>query len=285
MTLQFWIPFLLRASVLLSVFAIGLGSRPSDAAYLFHRPAKLLRSLFAMYIVMPVVMATIVGAFDLHQAVAISLVALAVSPVPPLLPKKQLKAHGERPYAIGLLVVAAVAAVIFIPIAVELLGQFFQIPVRMGAWPIARLVLVTDLAPLAVGMLVRQITPTFALRIAGPAALVAVLSLALSVLPVLFTAWPSIIALVSSRTIVAIAAFVLVGLAVGHSLGGHDFHDRAVLALATATRHPGIALAIGTANFQEQEAVLPAILLYVILTAIFTIPYVLWRRRIYSLAT
>ena len=79
-------------------------------------------------------------------------------------------------------------------------------------------------------------------------------------LPVLFTAWPSIIALVRRRTIVAIAAFVLVGLAVGHSLGGHDFHDRAVLALATATRHPGIALAIGTANFQEQEAVLPAIL-------------------------
>jgi hypothetical protein len=62
MTLQLWIPFLLRVSVLLSVFAIGLGSRPSDTAYLFHRPAQLMRSLFAMYIVMPVVMAAIVGA-------------------------------------------------------------------------------------------------------------------------------------------------------------------------------------------------------------------------------
>jgi uncharacterized membrane protein YuzA (DUF378 family) len=92
-------------------------------------------------------------------------------------------------------------------------------------------------------MLVRQLTPTVALRIAGPVALIAALLLALNVLPVLFTKWASITALVNSHTIVAIAAFVLVGLAVGHSLGGHDPDDRAVLALATATRHPGIALA------------------------------------------
>jgi BASS family bile acid:Na+ symporter len=65
-------------------------------------------------------------------------------------------------------------------------------------------------------------------------------------------------------------------------LGGPDPRDRVVLALATATRHPGIALAIGTTNFPEQKAVLPTILLYVLLVAILTFPYVLWRERALS---
>jgi BASS family bile acid:Na+ symporter len=206
-------------------------------------------------------------------------VALAVSPTPPIFPKKQIKAHGEPSYAIGLLVVAAVVAVVYIPLVIELLNRFLQMPVHMRAWPIAQLVLMTVLAPLVAGMLVRQITPAIALRISESVALIAAISLAVSVLPVLYSAWPAIIALVGNGAIVAIAAFVLVGLAIGHLLGGPDSDHRTVLALATATRHPGIALAIGSTNFPEQKAVLPAILLYVVLCAIFTIPYTVWRKR------
>ena len=279
MSFQTLILVALKASIALSVFAIGLDSQPNDAAYLLRRPARLARSLLAMDVIMPVVAGAIVAAFDLPEAVEVSLVALAVSPAPPILPKKQIKAHGEPSYAIGLLVVAAVVAVVYIPVAIELLNRFLQMPVHMRAWPIAHLVLMTVLAPLVAGMLVRQFTPATALRISKPVALIAAVSLAISILPVLYTAWPAIIALVGNGTIVAIAAFVLVGLAVGHMLGGPDSHHRTVLALATATRHPGIALAIGSTNFPEQKAVLPAILLYVVLCAIFTIPYTIWRKR------
>lgn len=271
--------FVLKASIVLSVFAIGLESRPDVAIHLLRRPTQLARSLLAMDVIMPVVAVAIVWAFDLHEAVEISLVALALSPVPPLLPKKQIKASGEPSYAIGLLVVAAAVAVVFIPIAIELLDQFFQMQVHMRVWPIAQLVLMTVLAPLAVGMLVRLVAPVIALRISQSVALIAAVLLAVSVLPLVFAKWQAIIALVGNGTILAIAAFAFVGLAVGHMLGGPDPRDRVVLALATATRHPGIALAIGTTNFPEQKAVLPTILLYVILVAILTIPYVMWSKR------
>jgi len=94
----------------------------------------------------------------------------------------------------------------------------------------------TVLAPLVVGMLVRQFTPAVALRISKSVALIAAALLAVSILPVLFTAWPAIVALVGNGTIAAIAAFVFAGLAVGHMLGGSDPNDGAVLALATAIR-------------------------------------------------
>lgn len=120
------------------------------------------------------------------------------------------------------------------------------------------------------------------MRISKSVTLVAAVLLVVSVVPLLFTAWPAIFALVSNSTILAISAFVPAGLAVGHMLGGPNLHDRAVLALATATRHPGIAFAFGSTNFPEQGEVQPAILLYVICCAILTMPYVMWRRRVSS---
>jgi BASS family bile acid:Na+ symporter len=279
MSFQTLILVVLKASIALSVFTIGLDSQPDDAAYLLRRPARLARSLLAMDVIMPLIAVALVTAFDLPEAIEVSLVALAVSPAPPILPKKQIKARGEPSYAIGLLVVAAVVAVVYIPVVFELLNRILPTPVHMRAWPIAHLVLLTVLAPLVAGMLVRKFTPAAALRISKPVAFFAAVSLVVSILPVLYAATPAIIALVGNGTIVAIAAFILVGLAVGHMLGGPDSQSRTVLALATATRHPGIALAIGSTNFPEQKAVLPAILLYVVLCAIFTIPYTVWRKR------
>jgi BASS family bile acid:Na+ symporter len=66
----------------------------------------------------------------------------------------------------------------------------------------------------------------------------------------------------------------VVGLVVGHVLGGPDADDRAVLALATATRHPGVALAIATEIFPTQKLVAPALILYVIVGAISSVPYI-----------
>ena len=112
--------------------------------------------------------------------------------------------------------------------------------------------MLTVLAPLVVGIAVRSLAAAFAARIARPVSLVSTVLLIASALPVLFTAWPTIVSLTGDGTIVARAAFVLIGLAVGHLLGGPDPEDRTVLALSTASRHPGVALAIAHATFPDQ---------------------------------
>ena len=79
--------------------------------------------------------------------------------------------------------------------------------------------------------------------------------------------------------VIAIAAFVAIGLIVGHLLGGPDPRDRVVLALATASRHPGVALAIAAANFPQEKGVMGAILLYLVISLIVSVAYLAWRRR------
>ncbi len=269
----------LKASVFINVFALGLNASPRDATWLFRNPKQLAKALSSMFVVMPLFAAALASVFDLHPAVKIALIALSVAPIPPLLPKKAMKVAGESSYVIGLLVAAALLSIVFTPIAVDLFGRASGTPARISPFAIARLVLLTVIVPLGTGMLVRRLAPAFAERVAKPIALLATVLLFASVIPILFTTWPAIESLVGNGTVMAIAAFVLVGLAAGHLLGGPDPEDRAVQALSTASRHPGIALAIASANFPEQKLTLAAILLYLIVSAIISIPYLDWRKR------
>lgn len=279
MDLASLIPLVVNASIVLTVLALGLQVSTGDVLSIFRRPVHLLRSLLAMNVIMPVVAVALALAFDLHPAVKIALVALALSPVPPILPRKQLKAGGDSPYVFGLLVAAGLFAIVFVPLGLEVVGRVFAVPVHLSAKRVALIVVVSVLAPLAIGMLLRRAAPAFAERIARPLSIVATVLLIVAVVPILFTAWPAMVSLVGNGTLAAFAAFIVVGLAAGHLLGGPDSADRTVLAFSTATRHPGVALAIAGANFPEQKLVLPAVLLYLIVGAILSIPYSKWRRR------
>jgi len=269
----------LKTSIFLTVFGLALKTTMDDALYLFRRPAQLVPSLLSMYVIMPLFAAALVALFDLHPAVEIALIALAVSPVPPVLPKKQIKARGRGSYAMGLLVAAAVLAIVFVPLAVDLLGRVFGGSAQISVATIAQLVLTTVILPLAAGMAVRHFAPAFADRTGTLISLVAAVLLIASALPVVITAWPAISSLIGNGTIVAIVAFVIVGLAAGHALGGPEPEDRTVLAFSTASRHPGVALALASANFPGEKLVLAAVLLYLIVNAVVSMLYMKWRHR------
>jgi bile acid:Na+ symporter, BASS family len=109
--------------------------------------------------------------------------------------------------------------------------------------------------------------------------LAATVLLVVSVIPILFTAWPAIASLIGNGTLAAIAVFILAGLAAGHLLGGPEPDNRSVLALATASRHPAVAMAIASANFPDQKLVPAAVLLYLLISAILSAPYLKWIGR------
>ena len=68
-----------------------------------------------MFIIMPVFAVILAYKLSLRPALEIAFVALAVSPVPPVLPRKALAAGGSRSYVLGLFVAAAIASIVFVP--------------------------------------------------------------------------------------------------------------------------------------------------------------------------
>jgi BASS family bile acid:Na+ symporter len=281
MTLQQAIVLAINVSIVLLVFALGLRSKQEDTLWLFRRPGLLARSILAMNVVMVAVATLAALALDLPRTIEIALVALAISPVPPILPNKQLKAGGEESYAIGLLVAASLIAVVLAPLLVVLVGVVFGQHLDISVRRIATVVLVSVVAPLVVGVLFRRFAPDLAARIARPISIGATVLLAIAVMPVLITSWPTVWALVGNGIILVLVAFSLIGLLVGHLLGGPDPDDRTVLALATSTRHPGVAITLASIAFPDERAVLAVVLWHLIVGAIVCVPYVRWRRRVH----
>ena len=114
----------LAVSALLNLFSIGLKASIQDATYLFRRPGELFRAILAMNVLMPVFAITLNTIFDFDPAVKIALVALSVSPIPPPVPAKMVKSGGTGSYSIGLHIAIGSLAIIFVPLAMKIIGRF-----------------------------------------------------------------------------------------------------------------------------------------------------------------
>jgi BASS family bile acid:Na+ symporter len=268
----------LQVSIIATVFGFGLKATFDDVLFLVRNPVLLARSLLAMFVVMPVIAVLLVRAFDFPSTVEIALVALAISPLPPLLPNRLIKAGGRACYAIALVATAGLASLMIIPLLIQLLGWHFEHAFIVSPSRIATLVAITILAPLAAGLAVRTLFPAIADRIQEPVALTGKALLILGALALLAASFSAIWALVGSGAVIGIAAFVVAGLVAGHLLGGPDPDERTILALSTACRHPAIALTIASANFPENRFG-ATILLYLLLNVAIGIPYMAWRSK------
>jgi BASS family bile acid:Na+ symporter len=275
---------LIQLALLLSVFSVvfslGLEAQPMDAVFLLRHPGLLLRSLLAMNIVMVAFAVAVAELFNLDPEVKVAILALAVSPVPPVLPKKNRKAGGDSAYGIGLLFVAVLASLVIVPVSIDLLGRYFGVRTHMPLHKILPIVLLTALLPMLLGILVRKFAPSTAVRLAGPFGKGAWILLVLVFLVVLIFKAGQMWNMLGNGVILVLIAFTVLGLLVGNLLGGPDPADRTVLGLATSVRHPGIALAIVGLNFPHlKSAVFAVILWHLIVGAIVSAPYIAWRKR------
>jgi BASS family bile acid:Na+ symporter len=279
MTLATAATLMMQASIVLTVTALGLRARRGDVRSLLADHGRLARSLLAMHLVMPLLAVGLAIAFVLHPAVEVALVALAVSPVPPLLPKKELKAGGRDSYAVGLAVVSAVLAVAIVPAAVSLVAWRTGAQGGLSVNTVARLVATTVLVPLAAGIVLRRLAPGFVDRTAKPAVRLSTLLFIAAAVMVVAASLRSIVSLIGNGTLLSITVFSATGLAAGHLLGGPAREDRMVLALSTSSRHPGVAAAAGAALAPGETRVLAAIVLYLLMDRVLSSAYLLLIRH------
>jgi len=281
MTLHELAVLALKLSVVAIVFSLGLRTTARDVVFLFGKPSLLLRSILAMNIVMLIFAVIVVVVFPMALPVKIALVALSLSPVPPILPGKQTKAGGSATYTMSLLVVASLVSIVLIPLALAIVGQILGTQYSVSISKLIIIVMISVVAPLILGLIVRHFLPTIAEKAAGPIGLFAMILLVLSALPIAYTTGIVLWHLVGDGVVIFLLLFSLLGLVVGHFLGGPDEDDRTVLALATAARHPAVALAIATVNYPEEKATLAVLLWHLVFAIVVSIPYVRWRKGLH----
>ncbi len=267
-----------QISLFVVILGYGLTAQFADVRYALRHPGLLARSLLAVLVVAPAIAVLMVNLVDLRPEVAIALVTLAISPLPPLLPRRGEKAGGQVRFGLGLVIVLAVLAVPALAVAARLLGDVFGRQYVTSPWSVGKLMLVSVLLPLIAGMAVGKFWPATAKRIGGPIEHAQRWALPVAMIVLLVAAAPQMWKLLGDVTVVALVVFVVGAFAIGHVLGGPDREFSAVVAFASACRHPATALTIAAANFPNADE-RGAVALYGVVTALVGIFYTRWIRR------
>lgn len=276
--LQALVPLAVTFSLAALIVAVGLDADWRDLTCVLRRPLRLAKAVLAVNVVVPLAAIVLVSIFPLAPPAKAGILLMAVSPVPPLVPGKELKVGTEKAYAYGLYVALILLAVAIVPLAVEILGWIFGADVSLPPAMVARNVALSVLLPLALGLLLRRIAPGFAKSAAPAVRAVSMILLLVVLVPIVVRVWPAMMSLVGDGTGLAMALMAAVALAAGHLLGGPDPGERAALAISAATRHPGIALMIANFNFDDKR--IAAAIIGVMLTGlIVAVPYQLWLKR------
>jgi bile acid:Na+ symporter, BASS family len=271
-------------AVALVVFAQGLGIGPSQvSAYFRERPWRLVRSLLAALILVPMVALALILALKPPLPVAIGLAILVSCPPAPLMISGAPRVgKGSVAFMASLHLCLAVLAIVTAPALLELISiqLGFQAIVDLPAmvWILARTIVI----PLALGIAVRGLLPRFAERSARAVSLAGMIAL-VGIILIASAALAPILMKMDPRSYLVIAVVGAASLAVGDLLGPADPNEKTASAVECGVRHPLLALSIGASSFSQAQAVpvlVPCVLTFIVVAMI----YLLIRGRMTSAA-
>jgi BASS family bile acid:Na+ symporter len=266
---------LLKVSIAVLIACVGAGTSPAELTYLWRRPGLLLRSLAAMYLLVPVAAFGLVLIMPIERGVKAAMLVLAVSAGAPLLPRRLKKLNSQQ-YIFSLLITSSLVAIVAVPVWAALLDAYFDVTVELSASTVVSDIAKTFLLPIMIGMGARVIFPAWSERLSDRLLMIAGVVLAASAILLLVVhrehlaglTWPGMLALV---------ALMIFALLIGHVLGGPNPDDRTALAIACASRHVGVALIVATEFVGVQTVVL--VIAYFVTALIVSSIYLTWRRR------
>ena len=277
---------LIPGALFLIMFALGLNLRDNHFDLIRDRSALLLRVLLGTCVLVPLVAMIILWlplSFELSQPARLSIALMAVCPSGPHTLRKAGKAGGNAQMAGYLQMAAAIAAIISIPLMAELFttvfkGQGWEIRPIHVAMNVGQV----QILPLLLGLFLRRWLPAWAERAEPFFNKLANLLLLLVLVVILVKAFPLLIPFASKNllALALMAVMVIASLLIGYLLAGPDPKERTTVSLVTSMRNPGLALLFAQINAPQMLELKLSILTYLVLTIIFSIPFLNWRKRL-----
>lgn len=274
---------LITGTIFFLMLALGLNHSFQEITSLLHRPNLLLRSLFAVIVLAPMVVALLLWFFNLPSEIAAGLAVLAAAPGAPLTYKRTEMAGGDITYAASLQLTLALLAVVVTPLILSIFNALFKVLADPAThFHVIRQVAEVTFLPVIIGLFIQRFTPNFAGLIANPVRILAnCLFIALVVLlTFLVVLKPNFRMMLNfcGNTTGAIIIMVTISLSIGHLLGGPLQEQRSVLAIATIARNVGLALFI-TSQWDNGQDITPTLLTYLIWGGLLGVLYSIWSKR------
>src|SRR6187401_3587575 len=225
------------ATVFTVMFAIGVAMDVRDLRWALSQPALLARSLFSVFVVVPVVAVLIAVSLGLSPEAQIGIALMAIAPGAPVALRRSLDAGGHQAFAPALQLLIATLAVVTMPLSVMLLNYVFDTHGEVSVGVVAQNVLMAQLIPLGLGLAVHRFAPAFAARVEPGIRRLGGTMLIAFLVVVLASIWKLVF---GAGLLVAVGAIAIsiVALVAGHMLGGPATETRTAVAISSALRNP-----------------------------------------------
>lgn len=275
---------LVPVTLFIVMLALGAGL-PTDAWRDWHRHRNLiLRVELVTCVVVPLVgwlllCSRFAQGMSIESRHAIAL--MAACPSAPLIVRKAGKQGGHAGLAAQLQVIAALVAIVTVPLLAQLGETLFSV----DGWTVlprdvALQVGQTQLLPLLLGVTLRNRAPQLVACLHPHLNRLANLLLVLLLIAILIKTSPLLLAFASANTrgLMLMALLVIISLGLGFAIAGPGPEQRTTVALVTSMRNPGLALLLTGSHAPELAQVRLGILIYVLITVLLSFP-VLRRRQ------
>ena len=231
---------------------VTLGSLLASA----RQTRLLLLGLLANYVLVPAVTVGLLLLFQTSPTVSVGFLILAVCPGAPLAPPITAIATGNVPSAIGLMLILAGLSALLSPALLGLVLTWIapESDLHINSLALVRTLLITQMLPLALGMVIHHAVPRLARWIVKPVSVLANVLL-LALIGLIVATQYETLAAIRFRGWMGMNLLLLASLCIGWLCGGSDTPTRKAVAIATATRNAAVALAIATSNFAGTPAV------------------------------
>lgn len=221
--------------------AMGLQLDVADAVVPLKDWRFVLATLIAGFVFSPALGYLLTLTIPMERPFAIGLLLLAMAPSAPFLPLVVKTARGDLPSAAGLMLLASVGTIVVMPLAVP----YIATTLAAGAWTIAKPLLFLVLLPLGLGMIVRSRSSALADQMYVHVKAITTIGTVVFLIVVMALNFRSFLEAFGSGAF-AVQILFVGGLTAGGYLiaSGLRHEQRIVLSLGMCTRNIGAAAAI-----------------------------------------
>ncbi|HEX8274286.1 MAG TPA: bile acid:sodium symporter [Longimicrobiaceae bacterium] len=235
--------------VVAAMLNVGLTQTPAEILRHLRDRRFVLRMVAANFVLVPLVTLAVlrVGSFD--AGFEAGLLLFGVCAGAPFLIKLTQTAEHDLALGAATMLLLMLLTVAYVPLVLPRLLPGTSI----GAWQIARPLLVQMVLPLAAGMLAARLLPRIARRVQPPVGLLSSVALYAVLGGTLVGYFTDLAELVRSGAILAVLVVVAAAFGIGWLAGRGEDHHEDVGGLGTAQRNTAAGLIVATENFGDPD--------------------------------
>ncbi|WP_094555833.1 bile acid:sodium symporter family protein [Synechococcus sp. 1G10] len=240
-----------------TMLSLGLSLTLRQILHPLQSTGFVMRILVANFVLVPLLAYLLKSFIPLDPSATIGLILLATAAGAPILPKLAEASKSDVPLSAGLMVLLAVASILYMPIVIPLLLPGVQVAPMDMAGSLINMMLV----PLVIGLIIHARYRNVADSIQPYMAQASSTSLIALVVLLAGLNARSFVATIGSGIIAALLIMIAVSWVIGYGLAGQSRDAKLVSGFATAKRNFAAAMVVAAANFSDDPKVLTIVLL------------------------